>query len=835
MNLIPLNYKLSLEPDLEKFSFNGFLELTLESAEKVKSVNLNILELDLYNCSLCNDNNNNNNNNNNNIRDCVFDMDVDSEILAIKLPEAVAGTFKLLIRYTGTINDKMAGFYRSQYVSDDKVYPIAVTQFQESDARRAFPCFDHPGKKAVFDIEMIIDAHLTAISNQDIASEAFIEKNKKKIKFKQSPKMSTYLVFWCVGEFSLIIDKQDSRVRVAFLPGMEPYVDFGLDFGKKALAYCEDYYGIAYPLSKLDLIAIPDFAFGAMENWGAITFRENLLLFYPEITSRAGAERIAEVISHEMAHQWFGNLVTPADWKFLWLNESFATYFGFGVVDHYHPFWQIWSQFLYTQINSALVRDAYLNTIPIEIPGGEHVVINTSTAPIIYCKGGSILRQIKGFIGKDAFKKGVRFFLEKFKYDCATSQDLWEAFESASDKPITQMMQTWIEQPGYPIVSAKREGNQLILSQKRFSYQPNDSDQVWQIPVSISIRSKNSDWQHLEVLMDAESASVTLDNENDVYKINTRQTGFYRVKYLDPEDLKKLGNEIRHQNLPPEDRWGFENDLYAQVKSSDELLEIYLDFLKYYENETDFLPLRSIADNLHHVFLLSGKANQQTIAQTGIQLIENLLEKIGFEPQLEEGHTVGTLRDQYLWMGVFFGSEKVTAFANAEFDKLLQNGSVHPDMIKSIMQAGALSGSSSTFDWFIQRLDKSGSEHDRTNILSAIGCFKDDEIISKVKAYTLSHVPARNQSIPISSMAANPAVMTGLWDWYQSEKDAISEFHPLIHERVFFSIVPVSDNAEPEAVRTFLKQNMLKINPDVVELTFERLEINRRLRKKFNK
>ena len=823
MNLIPLNYKLSLEPDLEKFSFNGFLELTLESAEKVESVNLNILELDIHNCSLCNDNNNDN------IQDCVFDMDVDSEILAIKLPEAVQGKFKLLIRYTGIINDKMAGFYRSQYVSDDKVYPIAVTQFQESDARRAFPCFDHPGKKAVFDIEMIIDSHLTAISNQDIASEVLIEKNKKKIKFKQSPKMSTYLVFWCVGEFSLIVDKEDSRVRVVFLPGMEPYVDFGLDFGKKALAYCEEYYDIPYPLSKLDLIAIPDFAFGAMENWGAITFRENLLLFYPGITSKAGAERIAEVISHEMAHQWFGNLVTPSDWKFLWLNESFATFFGFGVVDHYHPSWQTWSQFLYSQTNPALVRDAYLNTIPIEIPGGEHVVINTSTAPIIYCKGGSILRQIKGFIGEDAFKSGIRLFLEKFKYDCAASQDLWEAFESASDKPVTTMMQTWIEQPGYPIVSAKREGTHLTLSQKRFSYQPNDSDQVWQIPVSISVRSKNSDWQHLEVLMDAESTSVVLDNENDVYKINARQTGFYRVKYSDPEDLKKLGNEIRHQNLPSEDRWGLENDLFAQVKSSDESLETYLDFLKYYENETDFLPLCSIGDNLFNSYLLAGKQCQQKIAQTGILLIENLLLKIGYEPQPEEDQTVGTLRDQYLWMGVFFGSQKVTAFAKAEFDKLLQNGPVHPDMIKSIMQAGAFSGNASIFDWFIQRLDKSGSEHDRTNILSAIGCFKDDEIISKVKAYTLSHVPARNQSIPISSMAVNPAAMSGLWDWYKSEKDRIAGFHPLIHERVFSSIVPASNHVTPDDIRNYVSENKLKINPDVMELTIERLIINRKL------
>ncbi len=826
MNIIPLNYKISLESDLEKFIFSGNLELIIESAESVDSIKLHVLELEIYTCQI---------EYRGNRFDCSFNVVTDSELLSIILPEKIQGTFTIYIRYSGIINDKMAGFYRSQYVSDGKVYPIAVTQFQESDARRAFPCFDHPRQKAVFDIELTIDRHLTAISNQDVESVMLIEKNKKKIKFKQSPKMSTYLVFWCMGEFSIVEDKEDKRVRVVFLPGMEPYIEFGLDFGKKALAFCEDFYGIAYPLSKLDLIAIPDFAFGAMENWGAITFRENLLLYYPDITSKAGAERIAEVISHEMAHQWFGNLVTPSDWKFLWLNESFATYFGFKVVDHYHPSWKTWSQFLYTQTNAALVRDAYIQTIPIEIPGGEHVVINTSTAPIIYCKGGSILRQINGYIGDDDFKKGVRFFLEKYSYDCAVSQNLWEAFESASDKPITKMIQTWIEHPGYPIVSATRQGDQLVLRQKRFSYQPNASDQVWQIPVSISVLNENGEWQNKEVLMDAESQSVDLGSEYAVYKINTRQTGFYRVKYMDPEDLNKLGNEIIKKTMPPEDRWGLENDLYARVKSADETIETYLKFLKYYGNETDFLPLRSIADNLLHAYLLSGNVNQQRIVHIGIRLIEKLLLMIGYEPKLHEDHTTGTLRDQYIWQGVFFGSEKVTAFAKTEFQKLLDGGSVNPDIMKSIMQAGALTGNSATFDWFVQRLEKSVSEHDRTNILSALGCFRDEAVIPKVQSFILESVPARNQSIPIAALSLNPAASCGLWEWYTSEKDVFAKFHPLIHERVFSSIVPVSENTEPDAVRTFLKQNQIKINPDVVELILERLMINQRLKKNFSR
>jgi tricorn protease interacting factor F2/3 len=300
---------------------------------------------------------------------------------------------------------------------------MAVTQFEESDARRAFPCMDHPARKATFDITIDIDPNLVAISNGAVKDQELLDNGKLRVTFEQTPKMSTYLVFFGVGEFEFIHDEKDDRVRVATLQGMQKFAHFGAELGRKSLEFSESYYGIAYPLPKMDLIAIPDFAFGAMENWGAITFRENLLLHYPEVTSKSGEERIFEVIAHEIAHQWFGNLVTPSDWRYLWLNESFATFFGFGVVDHYCPQWDTWQQFLYSQTGSALTRDALHETFAIEIPGGEHVVINASTAPIIYNKGGSILRQIQGYIGDDNFRKGLQHYLKTYAYGCAASKD----------------------------------------------------------------------------------------------------------------------------------------------------------------------------------------------------------------------------------------------------------------------------------------------------------------------------------------------------------------------------------------------------------------------------
>ena len=316
--ITPINYRIHLKPDLANFTFTGTAEILLDAQQSVEEIALNLLELAIWRCRVLK---------NGVSVNCAFNVDPAKEELRILLPEPLAGNIKLTIEYQGLINDKMAGFYRSQYSYQDQTKYIAVTQFEESDARRAFPCIDHPARKATFDIEIDIDPELMAISNGAVKEKKVLANGKMRITFEQTPKMSTYLVFFGIGEFEFTPDKKDKRVRVATLPGMQKFARFGADLGRKSLEFSESYYGIAYPLPKMDLIAIPDFAFGAMENWGAITFRENLLLHYPDVTSKSGEERIFEVVAHEIAHQWFGNLVTPSDWRYLWLNESFATFF----------------------------------------------------------------------------------------------------------------------------------------------------------------------------------------------------------------------------------------------------------------------------------------------------------------------------------------------------------------------------------------------------------------------------------------------------------------------------------------------------------------------------
>ena len=819
----PENYRIHIIPDLTNFTFAGDLALRVETPAATEALRLNILDLEILSCAV---------EANGHTVECAFEMDAQKEEMKINLPQQMAGALSIKIRYRGQINDKMAGFYRSQYTHLEQNRYIAVTQFEESDARRAFPCMDHPAKKATFDITMDIDNNLVAISNAAVARESLLDNGKKRVTFEQTPKMSTYLVFFGVGEFEFARDNEDRRVRVVTLPGMKPYATFGLEFGRKALAFSEDYYGIAYPLPKMDLIAIPDFAFGAMENWGAITFRENLLLHYPEVTSKSGEERICEVIAHEIAHQWFGNLVTPSDWKYLWLNESFATYFGYGVVDHYYPQWETWQQFLYGNTAGAISRDALLENFAIEIPGGEHVVINASTVPIIYSKGSSILRQIQGYIGADNFQKGLQHYLKTYAYATASSRDLWDSFEQASGQPVGKMIKGWIEQAGFPLISIKRRGNSLELNQKRFTFLPDDSDQIWQVPITIAFFSDAVETGQMTFLMDGTKTEIELPPQTNAYKVNARQTGFYIVEYHNKKNLETLGRAIRNQSLPVEDRWGLQNDLFALCKSGKTSIEDYLKFLSFYENEHGFLPLMSISNNLQYADLVTGGSFKGKIASLVAPWFERVLEWVGSEPSADEKHTTAILREQVLWHAVLSGSESATAFARRQFDDLMQGKAVHPDLMKSILQVGALSGDEQSFAWLVERLRTSKIEHERMNILTALGCFKDATLLEKTRQYILDEVPARNKFIPVVAMASNVYAIPLLWNWYVSNLERIEQFHPMLYERVVAAIVPFAGMDNAHAVRGFFENYMQKTDKasDVIRMSLERLEINLRMR-----
>jgi tricorn protease interacting factor F2/3 len=805
--------------------FEGRAHIFFHAEAPVQRIELDALELAVRRCSFLGGEK---------PEACPFSIDPKKEVLAVELPHAASGDFEIEVEYVGAINASMAGFYRSQYTLEGRTCPLAVTQFQESDARRAFPCLDHPAHKATFEVCLVVDESLEAVSNTPARSRSPAGGGKAEVWFEKTPKMPTYLVFFGVGDFRHRPGSQDPRVRALWLPGMGEEAGYGLSFGEKALAYCEAYFGIPYPLSKLDLIAVPDFAFGAMENWGAITFRENLLLYNPEITSAEQEERICEVIAHEIVHQWFGNLVTPSDWRYLWLNESFATYFGFGVVAHYHPGWEVWEAFLSDRTAPALARDGLTDTPAIEIPGGSHVVINSSTAPVIYSKGGSILRQVEGYLGSEAFQAGLHDYLTRYAYGNAASRDLWLALENASGEPISRMMEAWVETPGHPLVTAARQESRLVLRQERFSYLARTDASIWPIPLLVRVFDEDGDSRVESAMMDAPELSIEIGGQAAAYKLNDGQTGFYRAAYEDMENLEALCGLVREEKISAVDRWGLENDLYALAKAGRRGVSDYLEFLSNFRQDRHPLVLSDIFGHLFELYRVLKEPGKEKAGALCRQWIAETADRLGVTPGAGEPHGVLRLRRQVFRMGAFLEAENVLALGAEAFEKVMKGEPVSADMRQTLLQIGAWARGDAAFDWLLRQEKAASSEQERINILTALGSFREPGLIEKALGHILEKTPDRNKFIPVVQMVQNPRAPDLLWDWYTRNQGALSGIHPLIHERIIGAIVPVCGLDRLDSVRSYLESHFADTDPiaPVLRMVLERLAINQRLRDK---
>lgn len=829
----PINYRIELTPDLAAFRFAGQVEIDIEADTDVKEIVLNVLDLAVWRCRL---------REGDDLVDCAFDLDPQKETLRVHLSGQRRGRMTVQVDFEGIINDKLGGWYRSGCTVDGQPEFMAVTQFQESHARQVFPCFDAPEHKAVFEITLLVDRHLCAISNQEILEETREPNGKKRVRFRKTPRMSTYLLFLGVGHFDLLVDETDRRVRALATPGQIPEAAFGLEFGRKSLVFCEEYFKIPYPLSKMDLIAVPDFAFGAMENWGAITFRENLLLYHPNTTSKAGMARICEVVAHEIVHQWFGNLASPSDWKYLWLNESFATFTSYAVVDHFYPEWDTWELFVHSQSASALARDGLFETFPIEIPGGDHVVINTATAPIIYNKGGSVLRQIKGYLGEAGYRQGLTQYLSDHAYGCAASSDLWDALEKAAGKPVSALMKSWIEQPGFPLVEARRDGPELVLTQQRFTYLPRLPEALrdgaepgpaqWLIPVSLRVLGEGGEERCQESLMEGREMRLDLGAKAAAFKVNAGQTGFYRVRYVDAADLTCLGPFILDGRLDAFDRWGLVDDLFALVRRGDAAMGDYLAFLRFYAREDAFLPLMAISDHFHLASLVLAGPAAETVREAARIFFDDVLSRIGYAPADGETHAAAVLRAHVLPLAAYFGAEKAASFALEQFHRLTAGDTVHPDIMKGAAQVGAMLESQTACPWLMERIAASGNEHERMNLLSALGWLRGEAVIRKALSYALSQVPSRNKHIPITTFATNPEATGMMWAWYGENRTALMGLHPLLFERVLATILPLGGMSRKGDVWAYFKDDFGRegVSASVVRMSLEKLAVNVRMR-----
>lgn len=819
MKVIPINYNLEFEPIFKNFTFNGKETITIDCKESVNAITLNCAELEIISCHVRHDGIS---------YKAVTKVDVKKEELTIILKNKIKDKAFVDIEFVGQLNDRLLGFYRSKYTQNGKIKYLATTQFEAADARRAFPCWDEPSAKATFDISIITENELTAISNMPVISKKKT-KNKTLYVFAKTPVMSTYLIYLGVGEFEYLTGKTGKiQVRVITTKGNRHKGKYSLDLGKKLLSSYEKYFGIKYPLPKLDLIAIPDFAAGAMENWGAITFRETILLYDPKTSSTSTKQRIAEVISHEIAHMWFGNLVTMQWWNDLWLNESFATFMATKFVDKFYPEWDMWNQFVEDAMNTAMSLDSMKSTHPIDVNVNKTSEIREIFDAISYDKGGCVLRMLEYYVGEANFQKGLKQYLYDFRYKNAQGQDLWDAIGKVSKMPVRSMVSTWLKQPGFPVVEIKQQNSTLHLKQRRYLMEHDKklSNGLWHIPLSIGLQDELP-----MKLFTKKSMSVKLDKNNIGFVANSGRKGFYRVKYDEGAliDLKMLVDE---KKIPAIDRWAIQNDMFSLCISGDETVRNYLDFSDAYGNEDSYLATVNVVHNLSSLYFRAfDEKYSDEIQIYASKHLKKILANLGWNPKKTDRHTDAMLRGLAIFTLGKLDDAEVTAEAKTRYLKFLKNPtSLHPDLIEPICSVAAWNGNSATHAELIKLYRNAKTMEEKLRFLGAMCSFKDQKLLLKSLDFSQTdEVRSQNMQLPIMKVAANPYGKKILWPWLKKNWSKLSkkvgQGNPLFN-RIVSSISAVADDSMEKEIRQFFKKNPTPGTERTQEQTLERIRIN---------
>ena len=748
----PINYNIFIKTDLKKSKFFGKEIIEMNLTKNVKKIILNNNGPKLKNAKIVTDTE---------TIQAKIKIDEKNELAVLNINKIVKGIVKLFIEFSGTIKDDLLGYYKSKYIKNGKENYLATTQFEAPYARRAFPCFDEPQYKATFELTMEIDKNLKAISNMPIKNE-IITKNKKFIEFQKTPKMSSYLLYFGVGDFEFIEDKMnDVLIRVVTTPGKTKYTKFAMEFAKKILQYFQNYSEIPYPLPKLDLIAVPDFAAGAMENWGAITFRE-IYLLYSEKTSTNVKKFISMIIAHEIWHQWSGDLVTMKWWNDLWLNESFATFMAYKAVDYFYPEWNMWEDFVRGEKERALDEDSLKTTHSIEVKIKNPHEIEEIFDNISYSKGGSILRMLESYLTEEIFRKGVKNYLMENQYNNATSQDLWSSMSKVSHKPIKDVMISWIKQAGHPVIDADLKGEHLFIKQRRLVHDYKDKTK-WLIPVSIKTSSGI-----VNDILDNFQKKIKLNNPKWI-KLNHDKSGFYRVHYSD-KTFSSIENLVCGKKLPALERWGVQSDFFKLSLNGEKKLRNYIDFIMCYSNEDEYIVLSSIYSHIREIHFVFSDENfwdkmWTMLKKTFSITFKRNLKKLGWNPKKETQKDT-LLRELCIKALSFFEDSEVIEKGNKIFQKYLKTGKIHADIRSSVLYLTAINGNDKTYKKIIDLYKKTTNPEEKVIMLSALGQFRDKNLLKKSLEFCLSK-DVRTQDMPIlySSIASNIFSRTLLLDW----------------------------------------------------------------------
>lgn len=801
----PEFYDLTFQPDLKTFKFEGWESIDLNITQPTDTIVLNALDLKIETASLIpieSVNAATTEKEAKSLKHGSITTDPEYEQASIKFDSPVnAGLYRLKLEFKGELNDKLRGFYRSYYYSDqirsvsasgsdgtnshgEKRW-LATTQMEPTDARRMFPCFDEPEMKAKFKITALIDPALTAISNGKLHSERIDETSgKKRISFQPSPKMSSYLVALMIGDFKATKTRvvRGTPVTVWALAGKEQLGNFALDAAAKILEFQADYFGIPYPGEKLDLIAIPDFRSGAMENLGAVTFREANLLVDEKTASHSARRNVFAIVAHELAHQWFGDLVTMRWWDDIWLNEAFASWMGTKTVEAIHPEWQELTRAILTR-NGSMEIDELQATRAIHAEVSDPKQAAEMFDSITYDKGESILWMLESYVGAKKFQEGINQYLTAHLFGNATSEDLWQAIGQCSGMPVPELMKSWVFQPGFPIldVSTTSGGDTISLSQQRFFGMPglNGDALLWSVPTVIRELkpfSKNSE-QLTELLRQKDNTIKVPTGWNGMI-VNAGGRGFYRTKYASKNQQSVLAN---FDWLTPEERLSFLSDINALVWKGSLPVNDKLSILLKTTDESDPLVQDKLVDwcwHPYHYLDSSEKTSYEKLIQT---LLVPVKKKIGWETKSGEADSIKDLRRSTLTLlGTYAQDGETISEARQLFQRYMENRRAIPaDVASAVLTIVTYNGGTKEYNEIIAALKTEKIPELEKRFLNALTHFGQPELTDKTLNMVLSdEIRSQDGFRVLAAMLGGQRTKERTWQFIKDHWAAVTAKFP---------------------------------------------------------
>jgi puromycin-sensitive aminopeptidase len=838
-DVVPTRYELSIAPDLEAAVFSGRVRIELEVASPTDLIVCNAAELEISAARLSWPGGSPQ------PLELEVSLQEDLERVSFAAPRQILpGPCVLECEFKGVLNDKLRGFYRSTFRNDNGAEQVlAVTQFESTDARRAFPCWDEPDRKAVFSVRLEVDSHLLAISNAAVRSSAELPGGRRRVEFADTIPMSTYLVAFVVGplEATEPVDVDGTALRVVHTAGKAHLTGFAIEAARHALRFYSDYFAQPYPGDKLDLVAIPDFAFGAMENLGCVTFREVELLTDPARSARQELENIASVVGHELAHMWFGDLVTMSWWNGVWLNESFATYMALCWLDAFKPEYQCWVGFGRDR-EMALSIDGLHTTRPIEFsvqtPGEVEAMFDVLT----YEKGASLLRMLEQYLGTERFRDGVRGYLAAHRYGNTETTDLWDAIEAtAGGKPIRALMESWLRQGGHPLVTARAQGADVVLSQAPFSYLPEqdrDADSPpsaigtdWLVPVAIAHRPAREQDPEGETTYELlRSQPLQVARGNGMLVVNAGGSGVYRLRY----DDVLLGDILAgFGRLEPLERFKLVADTWACALSGSAPLEQFLGLARHLEGEKEPSVWAMAAGALNLLDFAISEGDRPVLQAFVQSLLGPELEGAGWDARPGEDNEAPKRRAVLIGtLGTIGADPGVRSECARRFASMQAGPTLDVDIASAILHVVAATAGRGEYESLLARYRAPADPLEEQRYLDSLSYLTSPELAAEVCELCLSEIRTQDAPYLLRKLLVNRAVGPLVWDFVAGHWDRLLELYP---ENSIPRMVEVSrlcqldENGAPKLaddVAAFWKTHTLGGQQRPVDQSLERLRVN---------